>query len=130
MYTFDESIVSDLYKDAYGFRPRELFWSAWNEASDEDKQGMWDVLLADLNASIEFEKAEKARSVTDFEAEVMKYIGYGAADRSTALRWMTQDADFRDEQDVEHWVWQRGLMFTDLEKSLTAEIKAMYGIAY
>ena len=28
-YTFDENLVSDLHKDAYGFRPSQSFWATF-----------------------------------------------------------------------------------------------------
>lgn len=43
--TFDESIVSALHKDAYGYRPREWFWEQWDSYSHEEKQIVWDNLL-------------------------------------------------------------------------------------
>ena len=35
--TFCSDIVSDLYKDAYGFRPGLSFIETWNEMSDAEK---------------------------------------------------------------------------------------------
>ncbi len=45
IYTYDELIVSDLHKDAYGYRPREWFWEQWDAYSDDDKKIVWDNLL-------------------------------------------------------------------------------------
>ena len=44
-YTFDESTVSDLHKDAFGYLPREWFWEQWDSSSPEDKQIVFDNLL-------------------------------------------------------------------------------------
>jgi len=44
-YTFDENIVSDLYKDAYGHRPGEYFWADWDACNDDAKQHLWDRLV-------------------------------------------------------------------------------------
>jgi hypothetical protein len=44
-YTFDENLVSDIHKDAYGFRPRDGFWSRWSNATIDQKQVIWDELL-------------------------------------------------------------------------------------
>ena len=38
MYTFDENIVSDLHKDARGFRPHAAFMEGWNQSSDDNNQ--------------------------------------------------------------------------------------------
>ena len=52
-YTYDEAIVSDLHKDAYGFRPREGFWNHWNLSTHDEKQEMWDGLLRLVALAIE-----------------------------------------------------------------------------
>mgnify|MGYP003353781401 CR=1 FL=1 len=48
MHTFDDNTVSDLYKDTYGVRPGQAFWSAWAESTDDGKQeiGMGRDLIA------------------------------------------------------------------------------------
>ena len=44
-YTFSDQLVSDLHKDAYGYRPSEAFWLDWSRGTDDDRQSMWDDLL-------------------------------------------------------------------------------------
>lgn len=53
MYTYDEQIVSDLHKDAYGCRPSSFWWQCWQEASPEEKQAEWDDLLETLERTME-----------------------------------------------------------------------------
>jgi hypothetical protein len=49
MYTFSEELLSDLHKDARGFRPRsEWFWHDWNTSDDDGKQAIWDNLVEEL----------------------------------------------------------------------------------
>lgn len=48
-YTFDERSVSDLHKDAFGFRPGEYWWREWQAASMDEKQQLWDDLIAALD---------------------------------------------------------------------------------
>ena len=86
-YTFDENIVSDLHKDAYGFRPREGWWSMWAAFNPDQKQAEWDRLLADLDDAIEMQRLEDERSMSNFKALVQKTIELGAGDEETALRW-------------------------------------------
>ena len=87
-YTFDSDIVSDLHKDAYGFRPRENFWEFWTSATDDEKQTEWDSLLQALEQSIARDKEEQSRSVAAFEQHVTNTMCMGAGDRETALRWI------------------------------------------
>jgi hypothetical protein len=46
----------------------------------------------------------------------------GAGDEETALRWLTQDQEFYHEQDVEHWVYTQGILFTDYGRELVAQL--------
>ena len=88
VYTFDENIVSDLHKDAYGFRPAGSWWMMWEEASDLRRQEIWDNLVDDLNHSMDQEKQAQARAIERFEQLVAKTIEHGAEDRETAVRWI------------------------------------------
>ena len=57
MFTFDEQTVSDLHKDARGFRPRAAFIEGWNQSDDENKQAIWNGLLRELERQEEWETA-------------------------------------------------------------------------
>lgn len=89
-YTFDENIVSDLHKDAHGFRPSEWFWREWTSAADAEKQRIWDQLLAALDATIAEEQRREAVSVGDFERGIRQNMAFGARSRSDAIRWMLE----------------------------------------
>jgi hypothetical protein len=52
MYTFDENIVSDLHKDARGYRPTEYFWEEWTQCGDDTRQAMWDNLCRELEETM------------------------------------------------------------------------------
>ena len=54
-YTFDEREVSDLHKDAYGFRPSYDYWREWELADNDEKQRLWDDLINALQWAIENE---------------------------------------------------------------------------
>ena len=51
-YTFDELSVSDLHKDAYGFRPSESFWREWQASDNDGKQELWDSMIDVLNSDL------------------------------------------------------------------------------
>ena len=71
---------------------------------------------------MEMERLEKERALAEFKALVQKTIELGAGDEETALRWMTQDETFYHSQDVEHWVWNQGILFTDEGRALVKEL--------
>lgn len=95
MFTFDADIVSDLHKDARGFRPSGYWWTMWEEASDLRRQEIWDGLLNELSYALEHERQAQARAIDRFEHLVAKTMEHGAADRETALRWI-MDASICD----------------------------------
>ena len=49
-------------------------------------------------------------------------IRLGAGDRLTALRWITGQEKFYHGQDVEGFVWEQGILFTDYGKKLAKEL--------
>ncbi len=89
-YTFDETIVSDLHKDAFGFRPREFFWEEWNAASDAQRQEIWDDLLLALERAVEFERKQQEAAIADFRTQVADMMALGARDEHQARKWIIQ----------------------------------------
>lgn len=89
-YTFDERIVSDLHKDAFGFRPREYFWEEWNGATDAGKQEIWDDLQDALDRAIEYENLMHDAAIADFRVSVQQNLDLGARDEHQARKWIVQ----------------------------------------
>lgn len=120
MYTYSEELFSDFHKDTYGFRPREYheFW----DATPERKQEIWDNVEQDFLQEMVREEKAKAEALERFNALLEKFMTYGAADRTTALRWMTEPSRFYEVQDVEHFVWNQGILFTDEGRALVKEL--------
>ena len=75
----------DMYKDAYGVRPRGVDTSAWTEADFEAEF----VSLSDtINADYKQQLAQEAVASHDFEMRVLSLLQTGATDRDMALRWI------------------------------------------
>ena len=47
---------------------------------------------------------------------------FGAGDRKTALSWITGQETFYHSQDVEHFVWEQGILFTQYGKKLIEDL--------
>jgi hypothetical protein len=93
-YTFDANIVSDLHKDAYGFRPRSDFWSEWNSVGDEGKQQIWDELIADLNTAVDEEKAAQQRAIAATELRIQEIMNLVVdSTREDAIRFLDEAHD-------------------------------------
>ena len=75
----------DMYKDAYGVRPRGIDTSTWSEADFEDE-------FASLGSVIQREEADRKvaedKAMHDFEMRMQTLMMTGAKDRATAMRWI------------------------------------------
>jgi len=74
----------DMYKDAYGVRPRGIDTSSWTEADFERE---FDSLAKTCNENYKDQLASEAKAIERFEAQVASFIETGAKDRATAIRW-------------------------------------------
>ena len=75
----------DMYKDAYGVRPRGVDTSGWSES---DFMAEFDMLAKVIEAEEIARKEAEAIAVEKFEQHVTNTICMGARDRETALRWI------------------------------------------
>jgi len=81
-YTFCENTISDLHKDAWGYRPSQGFWVRWEASNDDAKQSVWNDLIEDAKI-----KSENASKLAKRIKEVCKL---GASNYRTAIRWILE----------------------------------------
>ncbi len=122
MYTYTTELFSDLHKDVYGYRPRGAAMEEWNSRTPRQKNELFNALCDELEEVTRDEKRQADRNLFEFTGLIMDMIELGAKDRETALRWMTQDHEFHSEQDVSHWVWSHGILFTEYGKQLVKDL--------
>ena len=122
MYTYTTDLFSDLHKDVYGYRPRGAAMEDWISRTPRQKNELYNALCDELEEVTRDDERRAARNVFEFTGEIMDVIELGAKDRETALRWMTQDEKFYSEQCISHWVWARGILFTDYGKQLVKDL--------
>jgi hypothetical protein len=89
-FTFDERTVSDLHKDARGYRPISSWWSLWSESSDEEKQEIWDSLIKESADEVARERSMQAAALEIFRSRIAETIALGAGDEKTAIKWIVQ----------------------------------------
>tara|TARA_B110000977_G_scaffold84756_1_gene113183 strand:+ start:862 stop:1311 length:450 start_codon:yes stop_codon:yes gene_type:complete len=113
---------SDYHKEVYGFRPRNATWDYYVCLS----QAEFNEELAQMEAQNEAQfleaRADEAEDVADFKEQVEDAIRIGAGDETTALRWITSEEEFYSGQCVEHFVWQRGILFTTYGRNLVEKL--------
>ena len=121
-YTYDENIFSDYHKEAYGFRPRN---HEFYDATPDRKQEIWDSVGRAWDIRQAEEAEEEARALREFETVISSIIESGAGDRVTALQWLTDQDTFYSRQDVEQWVFNQGILFTDEGRALVEELMSI-----
>ena len=75
----------DMYKDAYGCRPRGIDTSAWTEAEFERE---FVQLSKTIDANYTEQLAQEEVAKHDFEMRMLSLLQTGAKDREMALRWI------------------------------------------
>ena len=96
----------DMYKDAYGFRPRGVDTDSWTV---EQYIQEFDHLEQVIQQRISEQREEQADAALRFEDRVLQLIGLGAGNRETALRWI-DDAD-GSYGDMEYLCFLNGLPY-------------------
>ena len=124
-YTYSDELFSDLHKDVYGFRPRGTSMDNWDMMGPTRKQAYWDQLCEKLEENTKAEQAAEVVAIEKFEARIQDIIELGAGNRTNALLWMSGTETFYHSQDVEHFVWEQGILFTDYGKQLVKDLAAI-----
>ena len=91
VYTLDdlerwdlESTISDVHKEAYGFRPRGYNFS---EMPLDELRALYDRWAEAARQAFDEERAREEAAVEEFENRIESLIEMGAGDRDTAIRW-------------------------------------------
>ena len=101
----------DMYKDAYGVRPRGIDTSSWTVET---------VLKEFAYLGLVIEREEVARKEAEasatvvFEQRVQSLIELGAKDRVTAMRWIHEAEDTNGDDD--YLAWTLGLPYQYFRK--------------
>jgi hypothetical protein len=117
-------MYSDSYKDAHGIRPR---WMNFDGMSDEEIEAGITENCRIANENYEQEQIWANEKVEEFKQLVQRTIEMGANDETTALRWLASSEEFNHYQDVEHFVWGYGILFTDYGRQLVKRIAEIVG---
>ena len=102
----------DMYKDAYGVRPRWIDTTKWTLKEFEAE-------FASLATAIEQaeiqRKADEAEAIVKFEQHVLNTICMGARDRQTALNWIMDASNANG--DWEYLAYDLGLPYHYFRKA-------------
>lgn len=110
-YTYDENILSDLYKDAYGSRPGEGFWNYWNESTQDEKQEMWNGLCDMVQSEVERERQDQLKAEKYLEDTVIPNIQshLNGCTREDAIRHLHET--YETDGSVEYLEYHLGVRY-------------------
>ena len=101
-----QSTYWDMYKDAYGIRPRGVDTSAWTLEQFQDE-------FVILGQAIEQEdiarKAAEEKAVEAFERRMAELLNLGAKDMDMAMRWIHEAEETNGDPD--YLAWTLGLPY-------------------
>ena len=102
----------DMYKDAYGHRPRGVDTSTWTLADFEQEfAGLGSVIQREEVAR----KVAEDEAIEKFEQHVLNTICMGARDRETALNWIMDASNANG--DWEYLCYDLGLPYHYFRKA-------------
>ncbi|MEK9747787.1 MAG: hypothetical protein VW333_03610 [Pseudomonadales bacterium] len=115
--------VYELHKDATGYRDRR----GYDHLTDDELHEEFDYLLKVLRENQRLEAEAADRAVEEFKSQVELVKQAGARDFDTALRWLYNDGgdDWCHQTNVEHWVYDQGILYTDFGADVLARLEGM-----
>ena len=116
MYTFSNDIISDLHKDARGYRPLQAFFDMWNESSDDTKQEVWDMLVEEMELNQKEEARIEAENLVKFRKLIRSVMDTASCNWKVALRYLIDAENLDINFELDYFLWDQGLGFADRNK--------------
>ena len=124
MTNYCDNIISDLHKDARGYRPRRAFMEMWNESTPQTKQEVWDMLCEEMDLSQKEQKRAEIEALSELRINLREVMNTCHCNWKKALVYLAdaegEDID-HDEQTFDFFLWKQGIGYDDC-----AKIRKMY----
>lgn len=114
LIAFSETLLSDMYKDAYGSRPRGVYPEYMTDAAVQTAYAQLSVIIE--RETLEQQDAE-LRNQRALETRVSSWMEIGAPDRATALRWEWEANG--ELLDLGYWAYKLGISYALVPAYLT-----------
>ena len=116
-------IISDMNKDINGVRPS---LAPFNSMSETELKAEIERLQPLVDEAVAHEQMIDAVCITRFNGEVATFIQQGAANRSTAIRWMLQAQGYDETpEDADFICYNNGINpFIPAGKEIFEEVEA------
>lgn len=123
MFTYSDDIISDLHKDARGFRPSEYFWEEWTQSPADIKQKIWDNLIQEMEYNQKEEQRIEAENLAKFRGQVAATMKFCDCNWKKAVEFLAdaEGEDINNDQAFDYFLWCQGIGFED-----RANIRKLY----
>lgn len=115
-YTYSDDIISDLHKDARGFRPCEYFWEEWTQSPEDAKQHIWDKLVEEMEYNQKEEARIEADNLVKFRKLLRSVMDTASCNWKAALRYLVDAENLDINFELDYYLWDQGLGFQDRNK--------------
>ena len=117
------SIISDMNKDINGVRP---LLAPFNSMTETELRAEIERLQPMVDEAVEHEKMIDAKCITLFNDEITTFIQQGAADRTTAIRWMLQAQGYDESPENADYICYNNSInpFIPAGKAIFEEVEA------
>lgn len=95
------SIISDMNKEINGVRPS---LAPFNSQTETELLAEIERLQPLVDEVVEAEKQADTMSIARFNDEIATFLQQGAANRSTAIRWMLQAQGYDESPEDANWI--------------------------
>lgn len=117
-YTFSNELISDLHKDARGYRPVDGWMYVWENQTDKAKQVIWDMLCEELEASMAAQEEAEAKALVEFRAKIRQIMDLVSCKWHDALRHLMvaegHEVGYNThDQDFDYFLWDQGIGYED-----------------
>jgi hypothetical protein len=115
-YTYSDDIISDLHKDARGYRPTEFFWEEWTQSPDSVKQEVWNMLCEEMEISMKEQEAMEATALVEFRKVLRSVMDTASCNWKSALRYLADAENCDINFELDYFLWNQGIGFDDRNK--------------
>jgi hypothetical protein len=114
-YTYEDNIISDLHKNAYGFRPSQRFFDDWAEYTPTEKQEVWDSLVSTMEYNQKEEARIEAANLVAFRKHVAATMKFCDCNWKKAVEFLAdaEGEDIDNDQAFDYFLWCQGIGFED-----------------
>src|SRR5210317_723674 len=108
-------LISDLHKDARGFRPSGDWTEMFNGLSEQDQEQIWNNLCKELQDNEALQKEVEEDALYSFRAAVRLTMDIANCKWNDAVRHLciAEGEDPNCEQGFDHFLWKNDLGYLD-----------------